>query len=627
MTLWWSRSIWMPRSSVRKALDQKPYWSWQEMPKAMEKANTAIGTAVKVTRVMRIKITRAKWPVFIAIRKGKRSGTDRVWNAVNLEFRRKALNTQPRPRMITLLSPELAEMTTIENCWLTDTGRNTAPSTECWYSHCASTFHICGDRRMFAWYTRFTNKDEWENGNFARRVAGKGVQQGNVRLKFRIPGNCERQVVVSDVLHVRGAHNALSQSRLMDQGLQIVPVNGFGIKIYDNANAGHRGQGSIGAAVPPDSRQFQFDVDAGGKGRQSRDVSRGRKWHISPKTILNKHSQMDILEPEKPKTQEILVPITWTPTFNQPQPAANHYSKGGNSRDGNAAGQMHDCTGSTDWNEAKDENEDDEDEDPPAVIDRAKKSSFTRDFAGLNRNLGTALEAPSGSNGSKSRTDHHCRRSGALEMKSAAAYCPVQATALDIGLQIRCDFRDGISSLVISWDHICFREALGMADYLGGTPGTAQFICLRSLQGLDLQLGYSPGGVLSGHWMPSSCGIGWVMSGGATVTLLLVYVSNRWIAKSMYASPSCQLQHKMTYAYLCTRIGSTDMVSAVKRAPKWMDSGLLWKRQISWLGVLLARGFCLHRWELPQWHSTKVGNGSRSSRWVWIRVTTKLLAH
>jgi len=51
---------------------------------------------------------------------------------------------------------------------------------------------------------------------------------------------------VSNVLHVKGAHNSLSQSWLMDRGLQIVPVNGYGIKIYDKAprdSARGRGRG------------------------------------------------------------------------------------------------------------------------------------------------------------------------------------------------------------------------------------------------------------------------------------------------------------------------------------------------------------------------------------------------
>jgi len=36
------------------------------------------------------------------------------------------------------------------------------------------------------------------------------------------------------------------------------------------------------------------------------------------------------------------------------------------------------------------------------------------------------------------------------------------------------------------------------------------------------------------------------LSGGAAFTLLLVYVSNRLIDKSIYASPIWQLHHKLT---------------------------------------------------------------------------------
>jgi len=46
------------------------------------------------------------------------------------------------------------------------------------------------------------------------------------------------------------------------------------------------------------------------------------------------------------------------------------------------------------------------------------------------------------------------------------------------------------------------------------------------------------------------------LSGGAAFTLL-VYVLNRWIEKSIYASPIWQLHHKSTYASLCARIGPT----------------------------------------------------------------------
>jgi len=97
---------------------------------------------------------------------------------------------------------------------------------------------------------------------------------------------------VRDVLHVAGAHNSLSQSRLMDRGLRIVPVNGYGIKIYDN-----RGQGSLVAVAPQVGGLFRLDVDARGKGHRSRDVSRERKRYTSPNTIPSEPTYTDILEP------------------------------------------------------------------------------------------------------------------------------------------------------------------------------------------------------------------------------------------------------------------------------------------------------------------------------------------
>ena len=180
---------------------------------------------------------------------------------------------------ITAARDSVEMRTTIENYWVAERGGKTAPSKESWYLDCASTSQVCGDRRKFARYMGFTKQDEWEIRDFARRVAGQAVGQGDVQLKFRLPGNREHEVVVRDVLHVAGAHNSLSQSRLMDGGLQIVPVNSFGIKIYDapEMGTGRRGEGSIVAVAPQVRDLFQFDVDVARKGRRSRDVCRDKR--------------------------------------------------------------------------------------------------------------------------------------------------------------------------------------------------------------------------------------------------------------------------------------------------------------------------------------------------------------
>ena len=49
--------------------------------------------------------------------------------------------------------------------------------------------------------------------------------------------------VVRNVLHVKGVHNSLSQLRLMDRALRIVPVNDYGINIYDKVPAESTGLG------------------------------------------------------------------------------------------------------------------------------------------------------------------------------------------------------------------------------------------------------------------------------------------------------------------------------------------------------------------------------------------------
>jgi hypothetical protein len=65
-----------------------------------------------------------------------------------------------------------------------------------------------------------------------------------------------------NVLPVEGAHNSLSQSWLMDRGLQIVPVNGYGIKIYDNALAEStsHGRGNLVGIACQTGGLFQLDV-------------------------------------------------------------------------------------------------------------------------------------------------------------------------------------------------------------------------------------------------------------------------------------------------------------------------------------------------------------------------------
>jgi len=110
--------------------------------------------------------------------------------------------------------------TSIEKYWMTITGKSFEK--EGWYLDCATTSNICGDQRMFEQYTENTKREDREIRNFARRVAGKAISHGDVRLRLRLPGGGRDEVVVRNILYVEGAHKSLSQLRLMDQGLRIV---------------------------------------------------------------------------------------------------------------------------------------------------------------------------------------------------------------------------------------------------------------------------------------------------------------------------------------------------------------------------------------------------------------------
>jgi len=163
--------------------------------------------------------------------------------------------------------------TSIEDYWMTTTRRE-APSKESWYLECVTTSHIGGDRQRFEWYTEHTKREEREIRDFAGKKAGKATRHGDVRLRLRLPGGRKHEVVVRNVLHVKGAHNSLSQSWLMDRGLRIVPVNGYGIKIYDKSPAEDSARGRGRRSLVGIARQieglFRLDVKVTGKRYRAR---------------------------------------------------------------------------------------------------------------------------------------------------------------------------------------------------------------------------------------------------------------------------------------------------------------------------------------------------------------------
>jgi hypothetical protein len=103
-----------------------------------------------------------------------------------------------------------------------------SPSKDSWYIDYATTSHIFGDWQQFIQYLQYAKSDEREIHHIAGMVAGKAIRYGDLRFRLRLPRYCRNhEVVVRNVLHLDGAHNLLSQLRVMDRVLRIVPVNGY----------------------------------------------------------------------------------------------------------------------------------------------------------------------------------------------------------------------------------------------------------------------------------------------------------------------------------------------------------------------------------------------------------------
>jgi hypothetical protein len=68
--------------------------------------------------------------------------------------------------------------TSIENYGMTVTGRS--HEKKGWYLDCATTSHVCGDRRKFEQYTEYSKSNEREIHDFAGRVAGKAIGYGDL---------------------------------------------------------------------------------------------------------------------------------------------------------------------------------------------------------------------------------------------------------------------------------------------------------------------------------------------------------------------------------------------------------------------------------------------------------------
>jgi len=175
--------------------------------------------------------------------------------------------------------PAAKTMTTTssENNWMTAMNGESPPKESC-YLDCDTTAYICGDQRESQHYSEYTMWEEREIRDFAGAVTDKTIGYADVRIRFWLPGYCRNhEVVVRKVLHIEGTHNSLLQLWHIDRQLQIMPVNGYGIKIYDklptdSAHSQSRGwgRGSLVGMACEIGGLLQLDVKLAGKRYRAR---------------------------------------------------------------------------------------------------------------------------------------------------------------------------------------------------------------------------------------------------------------------------------------------------------------------------------------------------------------------
>jgi len=96
------------------------------------------------------------------------------------------------------------------------------------YSHLWRTMKLQTVRTIYE-YRSAGDWQPWKQGSWQ----GQQAQRGSLEplTTWRLLG--KPGVVARNVLHVEEAHNWLSQSQLIVLRIQFIPVNGYGIKIYD----------------------------------------------------------------------------------------------------------------------------------------------------------------------------------------------------------------------------------------------------------------------------------------------------------------------------------------------------------------------------------------------------------
>ncbi|KAI5855780.1 hypothetical protein BZA05DRAFT_217646 [Tricharina praecox] len=136
------------------------------------------------------------------------------------------------------------------------------------YLDSACSTHVTSRRDVFVEYTEIPEGKRPVKGSEGSVLFARGP--GNIKLRMRLPNNTSQDVTIRNVLYVPGSANLISQGMLMELGLRIVPVNGYGVKIYNRNNT------RLLACAPQVAWMYPFDLVWTG-----RDVARSGSSTLS----------------------------------------------------------------------------------------------------------------------------------------------------------------------------------------------------------------------------------------------------------------------------------------------------------------------------------------------------------
>jgi hypothetical protein len=115
----------------------------------------------------------------------------------------------------------------------------------------ACSAHVCNRRDVFQTFLPLKDGVRKVNGFEGSEKSAKGI--GTIRLPMRLPSGKVSYAVIQNVLYIPESVNLISQDMIMDRGIRIELINGYGANLYSNTD-------EMVATAPQIHRMLPFDI-------------------------------------------------------------------------------------------------------------------------------------------------------------------------------------------------------------------------------------------------------------------------------------------------------------------------------------------------------------------------------